>query len=429
LKFTWQVVVNPHNDAISDAFSNVAAIDCSDPFVAVVRMKRPYAPFLIRLWGAGAAILPQHLLARYNDDRGSLATAPYNALPIGSGPFRVTEWRRGDEVRMAANPSFYLGRPKLDEVVYKVAPDENAMVALLEAHDIDLLAGGSGLGWQRYAAMAADPKSDLRARAVDGFLYAHVDFNLGSEIFADREVRRALAFATDRRAIVANVLHGAATLGETDQHPALSWAYSDRFEHHPYDPHRAAAIFDADGWLAGSDGIRVKNGRRLAFALTGAAESSASKIVEVLLERQWHDAGAEVTIKNVPAALLFAAGDRGMLAGGHYDAALFNWQSVPDPDHSSLYSGHAIAPRGENSLRWNDPAATAALDDGASHVDRSRRKRDYAIVQRELAADVPTIVLYYPRTIYVYDARLRGFDPSPTVAPFWDPWNYDVTNR
>jgi peptide/nickel transport system substrate-binding protein len=429
LKFTWQVIVNPHNNAIADAFSNVKSIDCRDPYVAIVHMKRPYAPFLVRLWGAGAAILPEHLLGRYNDARGSLAAAPYNAHPVGSGPFRLAEWRRGDEVRMVANPAFYLGKPKLDEVIYKVAPDENALFALLQSHEIDMLAGGSGLNWERYAAFATDPHNAMRAVSVDGFAYAHVDFNLRNPILVDRVVRRALAYAIDRRRIAATVFHGAAAVGFDDQSPTLSWAYDAAAPHNGYDPARAARMLEADGWRLGAGGIRNKAGQPLHLTLSTPAEGTANKIVEVLIERNWRAVGCDVELKAVPAAAFFAPGDRGMLDGGRYDAALFNWQSAPDPDHSSIYSGHAIVPHGENAMHWNDAVATAALDDAVAHVDQARRRRDYAIVQHELAVDVPTIVLYFPATAYVYDARLRGFDPSPTVAPFWDPWNYFFSLR
>ncbi len=130
LKFTWQVVMNPHNNVVTtDGYKDIRDIDCSDPYVTVVHMKRLYAPYLQQLWGVNgnAAILPQHILAKYNDDRGSFNTAPYNSMPIGSGPFKVIEWQRGNEVRMEANPYFYLGKPKLREVIFKVMPDENTM--------------------------------------------------------------------------------------------------------------------------------------------------------------------------------------------------------------------------------------------------------------------------------------------------------------
>ena len=128
-------------------------------------MKKLYAPFLQQLWSVNgnAPILPEHLLAKYNDDKGSFNTAPYNALPIGSGPFKVVAWHRGQDVEMVANPNFYLGAPKLKQVIYKILPDENTVATQLQTHELDMLAMGSGLKWPEYAAMAADPKNGLKA--------------------------------------------------------------------------------------------------------------------------------------------------------------------------------------------------------------------------------------------------------------------------
>ena len=104
--------MNPHNDvATNEGYKDIRSIDCSDPYVAVIHMSRVYAPYLQQLWsiGGNAPILPAHILPEYNDAKGSFNTAPYNSLPIGSGPFRVVSWKRGEEVRLAANPHFYLG--------------------------------------------------------------------------------------------------------------------------------------------------------------------------------------------------------------------------------------------------------------------------------------------------------------------------------
>src|SRR5262249_29519681 len=146
-----------------------------------------YAPFLQQLWSVNgnAPVLPEHLLAKYNDDKGSLNTAPYNSLPIGSGPFKVVQWQRGQEVRMQVNPDYYLGRPKLNEVVYKILPDENTAVTQLQTHEIDLIGLGTALKWPEYQQLAADPKNGIVAIRSDDFKFTHVDFNLKQPVVSD----------------------------------------------------------------------------------------------------------------------------------------------------------------------------------------------------------------------------------------------------
>ena len=208
-----------------------------------------------------APILPEHILAKYNDDKGSFNTAPFNSLPVGSGPFKVVAWHRGQDVELVANPDFYLGAPKLKQVIYKILPDENTAVTQLQTHELDLLALGTGLKWPDYAALAADPRNGLKAMRVDAFAWSHVDFNLKQPIVSDLQVRRALAYATDRGEIINKVQHGSGIPADTDQQPHYSWAYTTDVTHYPYDPAKAKALLDADGWKAGPDGIRVKNGQ------------------------------------------------------------------------------------------------------------------------------------------------------------------------
>jgi peptide/nickel transport system substrate-binding protein len=429
LKFTWQVVMNPHNNVVTtDGYKDIASIDCSDPYVAVVHMKKLYAPFLQQLWSVNgnAPILPEHLLAKYNDDKGSFNTASYNALPVGSGPFKVVQWQRGQEVRMQVNPNFYLGRPKLNEVVYKILPDENTAETQLQTHEIDMLALGSGLKWPQYAELAADPKNGLTAIRVDSFAWTHVDFNLKQPIVSDVQVRRAIAYATDKDEIVNKVVHGSAIPADTDQQPHLSWAYTNDIAHYPYDPEKAKQLLDADGWKVGPDGVRVKDGQRLEFTMSTQTESTNGKAIQTVLQRQWREVGVQADIKNYPTSEFFDNSTNGILQGGHYDVAGFSWLGAADPDDSAIYSGDNLAPHGQNAMFWNNRVATDAMNDALKTVDQARRKKDYVIVQQQVALDVPTIILYFVRFPYVYNTDLKNFNPSPVISGFWDPWDYSI---
>lgn len=429
LKFTWQVVMNTHNNVITtDGFKDIGSIDCSDPYMAVIHMKKLYAPFLQQLWSenGNAPILPEHILAKYNDDKGSFNTAPYNAMPVGSGPFKIVAWNRGQDVRMVANPDFYFGKPKLKEVVYKILPDENTAATQLQTHELDMMAQGTGHKWPEYVALAADPRNGLRAIRIDAFAFSHVDFNLRHPIVSDIQVRRALAYATNKKEIIDKVAHGSAIAADTDQQPKYSWAYTSDVVHYPYDPAKAQAILDADGWKMGPDGVRVKNGQRLEFTMSTQTESVSGKANETILQRAWRDIGVQADVKNYPTSQFFDNSTKGILQGGHYDVALFAWLAAADPDDSAIYSGDNLAPHGQNAMYWNNRAATDAMNDALKTIDEPRRKRDYVIVQQQLALDVPSIILYFNRIPYVYNTDLKGFDPSPVISGFWNPWNYSI---
>ena len=135
-------------------------------------MKRLYAPFLQQLWSenGNAPILPEHLLAKYNDDKGSFNTAPYNSLPVGSGPFKVVAWNRGQDVRMVANPDFYLGRAEAEgsdlqdpsRREYRGDAAANARARHARAGNGSQVAGVRGAGRRSAQRLESDSRRRLR---------------------------------------------------------------------------------------------------------------------------------------------------------------------------------------------------------------------------------------------------------------------------
>ena len=191
-------------------------------------MKRLYAPYLQQLWGVNgnAPILPEHLLAKYNDDKGSINTAPYNSLPIGSGPFKVVEWQRGTVMRMDANPNYFLGAPKLDEVELKTLPDENTLETQVQTHEIDMLAHGTGINWLRYKALGDDPKNGLKAIRVDRSSSRTSTSTCSIRSSATSTCAARWRTRPNRQEIIDKIMHGSGEAAETDQSPTLSWAYT-----------------------------------------------------------------------------------------------------------------------------------------------------------------------------------------------------------
>ncbi len=429
LRFTWQAVMNPHtNVATTEGYRDIQDVDCKDPYVAVVHMKRVYASFLQQFWAinGNAPILPEHLLGKYLNTATSINNAPYNAMPIGSGPFKVIEWQRGTMVRLAANPGYFRGKPKLNEIDVYFLPDENTMETQLQTHAIDMLARGTGINWPRYESLASDAKNGLTAIRPPTFLFTHIDFNLRNPLLADANVRTALAYATNRLEILDKIYHGSGTLAETDQHPQLSWAYTNDIEHRPYDPQKAKQILDADGWKVGPDGVRVKNGQRLEFTYSTQTESNAGRAMEALVQREWRDVGVQADVKNYSTAQMFQNGNGSILQGGHYEVAGFSWVAAADPDDSTLYASWNFAPRGQNVLFWKNDKVDAAERAALATVDEGKRKPQYAIIQQQLAIDVPTIILLFQAQGYVYNTDLKGFTPSPVLSPYWNSWEYSI---
>ena len=201
--FTTNVILNPATNEVNRAgWDQITKIDEPDKYTVVYHMKKPYSPFVENFFssqGANPCVLPKHLL----DKLPNINNAPYNALPVGIGPFKFERWDRGEQVVMVANPLYFRGRPKLDKVVFKIIPDRNTMLSQVQAHEIDMwyLVPGNYLD----AVTALKPYTLVRQ---PGYIYNHYDFNLSKPIDADPIVRRALRLALDREEIRNKIGHG-----------------------------------------------------------------------------------------------------------------------------------------------------------------------------------------------------------------------------
>jgi peptide/nickel transport system substrate-binding protein len=424
MRATWHMMVNPKNIIDTTVgWSSIKSIDCSNPYVAVVHMKSVYAPYLQQLWGVNgnSPILPAHIIEKYDDANGDMNNAPFNAAPIGSGPYKFVSWQRGNEVRLAANPDYYAGKPQIAEIVYRITPDSNTLATEIATHEL-------GVAWNipaaQHSRVAAVPGVTTIAPVI--YQYDHIDFNLLRPMFADVRVRRALTYALDRAAMLDKIEHGLGELSDTFFSPTLQpQAYDRGVMHYGYDVAKANALLDAAGWKRGPDGIRVKNGQRFTFQLSANAESATAHAIEGLTQSYWHAIGAAVEIKNYPTSLFFDQTTHGILAGGKYDVAQYAWAGAPDVDNSAIYSGHFLPPHGQNYLSWQNARATEAMDAANATVDEPKRIALYRTVQTLFAEDDPSIVLWFRKFTICYRSDLENFSATPVIlTPFWNPAQY-----
>lgn len=424
MRATWKMMVNPKNIIDTTVgWDAIKSIDCTDPYVAVVHMKHVYAPFLQQLWSVNgnAPIEPEHILAKYDDDKGSMNTAPYNSAPIGSGPYKFVSWERGNQIRLEANPDYYAGKPPIDEVIDKIIPDGNTLATQVETHELDL-------GWNIAPSQYERIKEVKNVTVITPVVYVfdHIDFNLRRPMFQDVRVRRALTYAIDRAALLRKVQHGLGELSDTFLDPTLyPNAQDPNVMKYPYDVAKAKALLDEAGWKVGPDGIRVKNGQRLSFQLSTQSESTNGHAIQAQAQTYWRAVGADAVVKNYPTALYFDQTTNGILAGGKYDVALYAWVGAADIDQSAIYSAHFLPPHGQNYPIWQNARATKAMDDANATVDQAKRIAYYHIVQEEFAKDDFSIIMWFRKEPIAYTDDLRGFTPTAVITvPFWNTWQY-----
>ena len=169
------------------------------------------------------------------------------------------------------------------------------------------------------------------------------------------------------------------------------------------------------GWIAGADGTRVKDGRRLQLQLAFRTGSGVAAGFAALIVEDERAVGIEVTTKSYSPEEFFALD--GPLSQGRFQVALVSYQSDYDPDASWLLSCGVRAPNGNNYARYCDPAVDRALQRGVYALDRATRRRVYSFIQRRLLSDMPYDFLCQISEVDVLPLRLEGYE-SPLLSPY-----------
>lgn len=413
VKFTVDAINSPaYNPESTDGFDRIASVDTPDPLTAVVHYKEIYAPYDIQfIRGA----LPKHVLDGRDIDRAQ----DYNRAPLGTGPYRVAEWKAGEYILLERVPHYWRGEnvPKIRRLMFRFVPNTNTRINQLKSGEVHVVAL---VPWDKYREVAAVPS--IAVRKTPGNAYEHVTLNERQfPPFADLRVRRALVHAIDRELYARTILGGLAPVVDGPIQP-ISWAYTGDVRRYAYDPARARALLDEAGWIPGPDGVRRRDGRPLAFTLITQAGFAIRENIAQAIERQLRDVGVDVTVQLVDGTAISA-----LWFEGRFDAMLHWWQMPSDPELATFFAADRTPPAGRNINYYRDEALTRLLYASDRTVDREERRRLLQEAQRRIAEAAVEIPLYNVTRIDAVPATLRNFKGNPTnTGIFWNVHEWEI---
>ena len=417
--FTVAKILDPKTNILPRrGWEEIARVDTPDAYTVTFRLKHPYAPFLNVFFTpvGNPAILPKHLLAGVAD----INKTPYNALPVGLGPFKYVRWDRGSQVVMEAFDRWWGGKPKLKRIIFKVIPDANTDLTQLRTHEIDAYVRAPN-----YQAPMLPSIPAIKVVEYDTTSFGHFDFNMTAPPLDDVRVRKALIYGADLDTMWAKVDH---SIGRRDWTPIshLSWAYDPHVARYPFNLKAAAALLDEAGWLMGPDKMRHKGDKTLRFKFVGNVGNLGLDARVLILQNAYQRLGVGLEYFRYPTNMLFssyAAG--GIVATRKYDIASYAWSLAPEPDLANLYTCDKISPNGQNYLGYCNRAFDAFVIDSLASYDRARRKRDLISAQEILGRDAPFMVISQRRDRIAINDDLRGVRPGPSMI-FWNVQDWSI---
>ncbi len=394
--------VDPNRRALWQQVEVSALDDYTVQFV----LPEPFAPFLDYLT---FGLLPKHIWETIPP--GQMVDADPNLTPIGNGPFRFDHFLvhegRVTGVVLRAFDDFYLGRPYLDEFIFRYY---DAPTAALAAYDTGEVLGLAEITPEILDAALAKPTLNFYTARLPRLTL--VLFNLQQNqapFLAEATVRRALLMAINRERIIKRVLHGQGLVADSPIFPG-TWAYNPQTPRVPYDPDAAARLLDEAGYTRQEDGLRAKDGTLLRFTLSHPNTATHTAMAQEI-QRAWARIGVQVTLQPLPYDTLLH--DR--LEPRTYQAALvdMDFSRTPDPDPYVFWHQAETDRDGQNYSGWEHQQASTLLELARVTPDLDKRTRLYYNFQQIFAEELPALPLFYPVYTYAVDQQVKGIRLGP----------------
>jgi len=446
--FTYRYQCDPATGATTfGRCDGVQSVASPDPSTVVVTYRSPH-PFVYQ-WGVGTggAILQRD---QYRSCVGTNAgDCPADKRPIGTGPFKVRDFRPGDVVTFDANDNFRdPNKPFFRSVTWKAGSDpEAAARAAFQAGDIDY-AWNLQVDATTLRNMAQNSQSANLVTVFGSSVerlelnFANPDPALGDNraepdtkhpFFTDKAVRRALAMATNRDGIAERLfgkdLFGRATCNVLAAPDSISSPNTKGFDVCRFDLSAANDELERAGWTKGADGVRAKGGVKLKVLFQTNVNARRENI-QLVLKKDWESVGFQVDLRSESFTSFFTNTSPGGANRFWADVQLYADGGDPDPTaYLSHWASEQRASRSNNWLlanraRYSNKDFDAMLGQLRTEVDPGKRAQIAVQANDLLVQDVAAIPLVQRSAVISGVGKsLKGVDPSP-----WDSEMYNVAD-
>jgi peptide/nickel transport system substrate-binding protein len=398
------------NSPFRPALRNIAAVTTRDSLTVVFRFRQRY-PEMFYDAVYHMRILPAHLLREVPRDQWR--STAFGRAPVGDGPYRFVAWKAGESLELAADSTFFLGRPRIRRVIWRFTPDQTVAVTQLIAGDADAI------------EVLVSPDNVQRACAAPqlscypykGAQYGYLGFNLTAPgdttkphpLLGNRDLRRALVMAVDRERMLRTVWGDFAKVppGPLSQ---LWWIWDPEIRELPYDSAQAARLFTRLGWTdSDGDGIRDKDGRALAFRLLVPTTSAIRRQYGRLLQEQFRTIGVDVQLDEVDFSLF-----NERARAGRFDALLNVWTTDPSPSSGFPQTWTRAGLGRSNYGHYDNPAVDQLVDRAVvSAANRDQARRAWRAAIETLNQDAPAVFLFATENVAAVHKRVVDVQIRP----------------
>ncbi|MBI2755895.1 MAG: peptide ABC transporter substrate-binding protein [Chloroflexi bacterium] len=395
VKFTYEYFIKITHSRFSSPLRAIDTITTDGPERLTIKLKAPNPSFPVRAL-ADAPIIP-----RQEWDNVPLERTKEIPAKIGSGPYKLIE-ATDTAYRLEANPDYFLGAPPVGELLFPVIKDLNTALQALRTGEVQAVA--RELPPEQVQPFSQAP---LKVSKGPGFASTLLQFNLERAPFDKTEVRQAIDLAIDKKKLVDTILLGNGTVATP------GFVHPDSPNHDPsvqarFDVAKAKQLLDQAGAVPGPDGIRVLNGKPMAFTVLAQSEQPLRIRAAELIIGMLKEVGIQTTVKVLDnnAVIDLVWKDFDVTKPRDYELAMFGWSAPVQVDPARVVDfAHSDPTIGTGNIgAYKNPEADKIGDQVRAAVDPAQRKQLIGQYERILATDVPFVMLYFQDLAYAYRA-------------------------
>lgn len=394
VKYTYEWIMDEANAStrISD-FELVDTVEAPDDSTIVVTLKEADVTFMVK--AATTLIYP----AKYHAEIGE---QEYTAKPIGTGPFKLKEWNAQARTLLERFDEHFRGPANFDEFQLDVVPEAGGRLAALESGQAD------NSIWPINAEdnLTLVDSGDFTVFETLNVATNHFPLNNTHPVLGDKAVRQAMMYALDRQALVDDIFLGQAVVATSNLSPGIEKYYNADVTLYEYDPEKAKQVLEDAGWVAGEDGIREKDGQKLAFTCVAISGDSNRRPEAEVAQQAYKDVGMDMQLQESTVDTILEA-----MVAGEMDMSLFNWTyggNGGDPDaRDTLRTGGA-----NNFSNFSNERVDELLTQGVTEQDEAKRIEMYKEIQAIVAEEVPFIYIMVWTGFTFYANSIKGLPES-----------------
>jgi peptide/nickel transport system substrate-binding protein len=412
----------PYMNLYTQFFDSIEAIDDRTVVIKLSQAIPNMESQLVFLY-----VLPEHIWSAHTE--GKAPSEFENLEMIGSGPFKLVEYKQNEFVHLAAHKEHFATPPKVDEAIFQTFGNEDALVQAIQTGQVDMITEmpSTAVPVLRNAENVSLVIGAPFAPTVTDIVINQIKPEncptdaggkcTGHPALLDRNVRLAMAHATDKQNIIDVVLLGLGSPGLTLLPDGLGIWYNNSLQDYTFDIPNANKILDDAGYKdTNSDGVReLPDGSRpLVFRLQWPNDSVSAPRTAELLGQTW----SQIGIKTEPQAVDPDALTALCCPGFDFDLMIWGWGSDPDPNLLLNVMTSEAIPDASNESGYSNPEFDELYVQQAAELDKEKRKDLIWKMQEIVHHEVVYIIPYYPQVAQAYRTdRFTGWiDDQPKVA-------------